>query len=156
MTKVLMIDAEKCSGCRLCELACAFNKEKRIVPILGRINVFQNYAWGLSVPVVCTQCEEAPCIKVCPTEALYRDPETNAVKVKEEKCIGCKLCVSACPQGGIVFVPEKKVVIKCDLCDGDPVCVKFCPTGAIKYEEPVKATLAKRREKAEKVWETLT
>ena len=58
--------------------------------------------------------------------------------------------------GGIVFVPEKKVVIKCDLCDGDPVCVKFCPTGAIKYEEPVKATLAKRREKAEKVWETLT
>ena len=70
MTKIINIDAEKCSGCRLCELSCAFNKEKRIIPILGRISVFQNYEEGLSVPVVCTQCEEAPCIKVCPAEAV--------------------------------------------------------------------------------------
>jgi Fe-S-cluster-containing hydrogenase component 2 len=149
--KTLTVDIEKCSGCRMCELVCAFNKEKRIVPHLGRVNVFFDWNKGLSMPVVCYHCIDAPCIKVCPTGALSRNKETNAVVVNEKICIGCRQCVNICPYGGVVFSSEKNKIIKCDLCDGYPVCVNFCPTGAIKFEEPEKYSVKKRRSVADRL-----
>lgn len=142
--KKIVIDAKKCSGCRYCELACVFNKEKTLQPSLSRITVFYNWEEGLSVPVMCYHCEDAPCIKVCPTEALSRD-DNDAVVVNHDKCIGCRLCTIACPFGAIVYSMEKNQILKCDLCNGDPVCVKFCPTGAVKYEEPDKLSVEKKR-----------
>jgi Fe-S-cluster-containing hydrogenase component 2 len=101
------------------------------------------------------QCEDAPCVNVCPTKALSRNFQSGAIVVSAEKCIGCKLCTTVCPYGAVVFEPSKKCVIKCDLCDGEPTCVKFCSTGALTYEEPSKSKMAKKREVAEKVIEFL-
>jgi Fe-S-cluster-containing hydrogenase component 2 len=88
-----------------------------------------------SVPVMCMQCEEAACLKVCPVGAFYQD-ENGAVVMCDDKCIVCKLCVSACPLGNISFSPINRKVFKCDLCSGDPKCAKFCSPGAIRYVDP--------------------
>jgi len=63
------------------------------------------------------------------------DELTGAVVIDEQKCIGCKACVTACPFGAILLTPEG-TLIKCDLCKGDPKCVKYCYFGAIKFVEP--------------------
>ena len=62
--------------------------------------------------------------------------ENNAVVMNSSKCIGCKLCMNACPLGNIGVNTEKKQMHKCDLCGGDPKCVKFCPSGALVFEDP--------------------
>lgn len=148
MNNVLSIDIEKCSGCRMCELVCAFNKEKRIVPHLARITVLQNYAAGLSTPIFCTQCDKAPCIEICPTKALTKDPVTGAVKVNEETCKGCRLCTTVCPVGAISFNSNNKKIYKCDLCDGNPLCAQFCPTGALMYTPALTVSINKRYNQA--------
>lgn len=153
--KYLNIDAAKCSGCRMCELACSVAKEKRIIPNQARVNVIADFGKGLSAPVVCMQCADAPCVNICPTKALSRDSNSGAVTVSAQRCIGCKLCTTVCPYGAIVFIPEKKCVIKCDLCGGDPACVRFCCTGALTYDEPSKSKIAKKREIAGKAIEIL-
>ncbi|MEW6556552.1 MAG: 4Fe-4S dicluster domain-containing protein [Elusimicrobiota bacterium] len=153
--KYLNIDVTKCSGCRMCELACSFIKEKKIVPNLARINVVADFGKGLSIPIVCMQCENAPCINICPTKALSKNFVTGAVIVSNKKCIGCKLCTTVCPYGAIVFIPEKKYVVKCDLCDGEPTCVKFCCTGALRYDESIKTKMLKKREVAERMIQIL-
>lgn len=154
--KYLNIDVAKCSGCRMCELACSVVKEKKIIPNLARLNVIADFAKGLSTPVVCMQCEDAPCLNVCPTKAISRNFSSGAVVVTVKRCIGCKLCTAVCHCGAIVFIPEKKCVVKCDLCDGEPTCVKFCCTGALRYDESIKLKMTKKREVAEKIIETLS
>jgi formate dehydrogenase iron-sulfur subunit len=82
-------------------------------------------------------CEDAGCIKICPSGALYRTAE-GAVAYDRDKCIGCKLCVTACPFDVPRYDAENKVT-KCHLCFDriaagmNPACVKTCPTGALKY-----------------------
>ncbi|MCX7715814.1 MAG: 4Fe-4S dicluster domain-containing protein, partial [Endomicrobia bacterium] len=146
--KKLIVDAKKCSGCRYCELVCVFNKEKTIQPSLSRITVFYNWDEGISVPVVCYHCDDAPCIKICPVGALSRD-SVDAVVVDYEKCIGCRMCTIACPFGAIVYSAEKNKILKCDLCSGTPLCVNFCPTKALEYAEPEKNAIEKRKSTAE-------
>jgi len=89
-------------------------------------------------------------MKVCPTGALYRDEATNGVLWSKEKCIGCKLCVSACPFGNINYDVASKRVLKCDLCEGDPACVTACPNGAIMYKEADSGVIARKALYAEK------
>jgi len=89
----------------------------------------------ISVPVMCMQCEEACCVKVCPVGAIEAD-ENGAAVMNSEKCIVCKMCMSACPLGNISFSPVAKKMFKCDLCGGDPKCAKFCPSGAIAFVDP--------------------
>jgi len=69
----------------------------------------------------------------CPEKAIVRDSQTGAVKILQDKCIGCKICISACPFGIIVVDPKTREVKKCDLCDGNPACTKVCPTSAIVF-----------------------
>ncbi len=144
---VVLINPDKCVGCRSCEIACAIEhsktrdiyravrEEPRPVP---RIRVVYVWSSGLPAPVNCRHCEDAPCIQVCPTRALYRDDYGN-VLVDHEKCILCLECSIACPFG----VPEidlaSRVLVKCDMClervrRGElPACVEACPTGALVY-----------------------
>jgi Fe-S-cluster-containing hydrogenase component 2 len=74
-------------------------------------------------------------LKVCPVSAISRD-DKGAVVMNPEKCIVCKMCMSACPLGNISFSPAKKRVFKCDLCGGEPQCAEFCPSGAITFVDP--------------------
>lgn len=91
------------------------------------------------MPTMCQQCENAPCVNVCPTGASYRDPETNVVLVDKEKCIGCKYCMMACPYGVRAWNEEQKCVEKCTLCNHltakgeEPACVKSCPSSCRYY-----------------------
>lgn len=131
MTSLLVRYPEKCIGCGLCEHACSFNYEKEFNPSLSRIKVERNESRGFFTPVFCTQCEYAPCAKVCPTDALVKNSKTGVVEWYKDKCIGCDLCIPACPFGAIMFVNGE--VIKCDLCNGEPECVKICPADALRF-----------------------
>ena len=130
--KVLAVDLNLCTGCRSCELRCAFKHQLECNPSNSRMRVVRFDLVGLSVPLACFQCNEAICQEVCPTRAIQRDEKTDALVLKEEKCIGCRACTMACPFSALQVMPNRKVV-KCDLCEGDPYCVKYCETGAIQY-----------------------
>lgn len=150
MAKILMISPEKCTGCRTCELACSFQHTQEFNPERSRIKVLTWENAGFSIPMMCQQCDDAPCVRVCPVNAIYRSEETGAMIVNNEKCIRCKLCVQACPFGNNTYDAVSHSIIKCDLCGGDPQCAKFCPSGALSYCENSAGNLVKRKATAEK------
>ena len=75
MAKVLMIDYEKCTGCRICEQVCSVKHEGVSNPARSRIKIVKWESEGRYVPVGCQQCESAPCMAICPVQALFRDEE---------------------------------------------------------------------------------
>jgi carbon-monoxide dehydrogenase iron sulfur subunit len=115
----------KCSGCRLCEIACSMKHEGRMWPEASRVRVFMLVP-GAEVPHLCTQCSDYPCVKSCPEGALSVDDETGAVIVEDEKCTSCGACIRACPGEIPHLHPEGDRVVICDLCGGDPECAKVC------------------------------
>ena len=162
MTKVakyvLTVDVEKCDGCRQCEMICSLvHTDGLISPAKARVNVMKKETMGVDIPMVCRHCEEPPCADVCPMNAIIRDEETGAVLIVEDKCIGCRECILACPFGAIKFDIERSKPIKCDLCidrvkAGElPACVEWCQWGKIRYE---RADLMER-EKRQKAMEKL-
>jgi len=147
---VLTMDADQCDGCRLCEMMCSLVKTGgTISPVKARVRVVKIETLGIDVPMICYHCEDPPCKAVCPTAAIYRSGETDAVLVEESRCIGCRECMVACPFGAILFDESKGVVAKCDLCDGNPACVKICeqahPPGVIHYIRSDMSEKDKRR-----------
>jgi Fe-S-cluster-containing hydrogenase component 2 len=133
MRKALLIKPEKCTGCRQCEMACSFEKERVFNPARSRIRVFDIHSQARFVPYTCTQCAEAWCLNACPVEAIAVDGSTDAKVVHDGACVGCKVCTIACPFGTINYNAATGKVAKCDLCGGDPACARSCPTGAITF-----------------------
>jgi Fe-S-cluster-containing dehydrogenase component len=88
---------------------------------------------------------------VCPAGAISRSEATGALEIDQERCVGCKMCLMACPFGAPVVLPATGKMTKCDLCQGDPECVKFCPEGALEYAEADRAAADKRRAVARKL-----
>ncbi|MFW9800174.1 MAG: 4Fe-4S dicluster domain-containing protein, partial [Candidatus Thorarchaeota archaeon] len=131
MKDILAIDANTCTGCRNCELACSVIHTQTFNPARSRIRILKDENQSLIVPMVCLQCQDALCESACPTGAIVEN-EKGTLFVREENCIGCSNCVIACVYGGIEIDPLTMKAIKCDLCDGDPACVKACDYGAIK------------------------
>lgn len=147
MNQFIIADGSQCIGCRTCEIACATAHSG------GAAVTTQNFAPRLKVvktssvttPVLCRQCENAPCANACPTGAIrYLD---NSVQVLQSLCVGCKSCVLACPYGMISVsaapmaatatrpAAYRATALKCDICSGrdqGPACVEACPTGALK------------------------
>lgn len=138
-----MVDLERCLACRSCELACAkahagFDDIVEAVlsgaALVPRVRVIA--AEGYAVPVQCQHCEDAPCAAVCPSGALYRDPQDGSVHAEPAKCIGCKACIIVCPFGAARYDRRSGAVIRCDLCEDiieegeEPTCVSACPTHA--------------------------
>ena len=159
----MAIDTRRCVGCNACTTAC---KMANNVPA----GVFWTRALtdGGDAPdtpagtfpkvtmsyltVGCQHCENPACVKVCPVGATYRDPETGVVRQDYDKCIGCRMCMSACPYTGVrsfnweepqyaigqpmgsLDIPQhqKQVVEKCTMCwhrlakGEEPMCVKTC------------------------------
>lgn len=135
MKKRLKIFPEKCIGCRSCEIACSFEKEGQFKPSHSRIRLLISEEDGMRFLTACFQCDEAPCVKSCPVEAITKEEETGLVRVSQDICTGCGECISTCPFGGLFFDDEEGKAKKCDLCEGEPACIDFCPTGAIQYGE---------------------
>ena len=155
MNKMLMVDYSKCTGCRLCEVVCSIKKNGAVNPTRARITVIKWEPICVETPMLCQQCDSAPCIAVCPVKALARDEEIGRVTIDYDLCIGCKFCVAACPFGAMGVDPVARKVIKCDLCDGDPTCVKFCETKALQYVDASTVNITKMREAAGKLSELL-
>ncbi len=149
--KVLKIDYEKCTGCRLCELVCAVKHDQVSNPARSRIRVVKWEAEGIYIPMACQQCEDAPCVNACPAKALTRNQEMGRVELDYDICIGCRTCVSVCPFGAMHFVPADRKVIKCDLCGGEPQCVRFCDVQAIQFVDEGEINREKGRAAAKRL-----
>ena len=153
MAKIINVDPSKCTGCRLCELTCSVKNESIANPYLARIHVVKWEFECFEIPMVCRQCDNPYCASVCPVGAIYRDEGTLAMMVDYDRCVGCRMCVLACPFGGMKYDARGKKVMKCNLCGGDPTCVKFCDTGAIEYIDADKIDLKNQREYAARGYE---
>ncbi len=158
MGKVIMINIEKCLGCKSCELACALvhSKSKVLEEAIAESprpqrRVTVEAAGEFAVPLQCRHCDDAPCIAVCPTAAIYRQEPDGPVLIEQDRCIGCKFCLVVCPFGVIDVSSDGKAMVKCDLCiertkaGQEPACVEACPTGALKLVDEKELAASKRR-----------
>lgn len=147
MTHFILADADACIGCRTCEVACALEHSTESSPFAPRLTVLRLDT--LSVPAMCHQCDNAPCVAACPVGALGIGSER--VEANSSACIGCQSCVVACPFGAISIGAAAEIV-KCDLCYGrerGPACVDVCPTSALrKITENELRSLQQQRQRA--------
>lgn len=135
-----VIDNRKCIGCHACTTAC---KAEHEVPV-GVNRTWVKQVEKGSFPdtrrlfsvMRCNHCTNAPCVSICPTNALnYRDD--GIVDFDADRCIGCKSCMQACPYDALYIDPETKTAAKCNYCANrvdvglEPACVNVCPEHAI-------------------------
>ncbi|MHA2364519.1 MAG: 4Fe-4S dicluster domain-containing protein [Candidatus Hodarchaeales archaeon] len=154
MQKILFVNPEKCTGCRICETTCSLHNDKVCNPVRARIHVMKWENAGVYIPMICQQCETPICETVCPMNAIQKEDNTGALLIDYNLCVGCKLCVMFCPFGG-VGIDKLGKIIKCNLCDGDPICVKNCEPEALQYIEANTINLRKKRVAAEKYSELM-
>jgi Fe-S-cluster-containing dehydrogenase component/formate-dependent nitrite reductase membrane component NrfD len=135
-----VIDHDRCIGCHACSVAC---KQENGVP-LGSFRTWVKYVEKGTFPEVrrhfavlrCNQCENPPCVAICPTSAMYRRPD-GIVDFDSEQCIGCKGCIQACPYDAIYIDPDSQTAAKCHFCAHrvekglEPACVTACPERAL-------------------------
>ena len=135
-----VIDQRKCIGCHACTVAC---KEENQVP-LGVNRTWVKYIEKGTFPdtrryfsvLRCNHCDNAPCVTICPTVALYRRPD-GIVDFDGDRCIGCKSCMQACPYDALYIDPVTQTAAKCHYCAHrvevglEPACVIVCPVQAI-------------------------
>jgi anaerobic carbon-monoxide dehydrogenase iron sulfur subunit len=145
MEYIILLDPGKCVGCRQCSLSCSFIKEGSFSLGKARNTVLWVHQAEMFVPMRCQQCEEPPCMDVCPMDALARNEETGAIVIEQDRCIGCKMCMVVCPYGAITWDADSHSMIKCDLCEGDPECVKHCLYGALTWMPADEAAMVRRQ-----------
>jgi anaerobic carbon-monoxide dehydrogenase iron sulfur subunit len=130
---VLAVYPQRCTGCRICEQFCSLKHHGAVNPAKSRITIHRIHEKLMSVPVACSQCVKAPCISVCPEQAITRHAETGGLVLDEDKCIGCRLCLESCIRGCIKMNGDTGMPLLCDLCDGEPQCAAHCPENAIMF-----------------------
>ena len=163
MTRLaIAINKERCSGCQTCALSCKMQNNvpdgmlwNRVITegcdvIDGAQGTYPNLTRSY-LPIACQHCDNAACQRVCPTGATYKD-DKGRVEIEYDKCIGCRMCMAACPYNARVFnwsepsreagfnygdadvpVRPKGVAEKCTLCKErtdrgqEPMCAQNCP-----------------------------
>ncbi|MFH0994733.1 MAG: 4Fe-4S dicluster domain-containing protein [Pseudomonadota bacterium] len=148
MFKFLTVNSDKCTGCRLCEQVCSVMHEGVSNPAKSRIQIVKWEEEGLYIPMICQQCEDAPCKNVCPVGAISRDKDFGFLSVNHDVCIGCRSCVNICPFGAMNYNMTARKVFKCDLCGGNPQCVRFCDEKAVDFITADVVSAKKKRESA--------
>ena len=154
MQKALIVDPEKCTGCRICEMYCSLHKTDTCNPARARVSVIKWEEQNIIIPVMCQHCQEPLCALVCPVNAIKKNPETGLVATDSDLCVHCHMCIVACPFGGPSLDPIEGKVVRCDLCqseEGGPVCAQVCPTEAIKFVRADRVGLMKKREAMKKL-----
>jgi Fe-S-cluster-containing dehydrogenase component/formate-dependent nitrite reductase membrane component NrfD len=135
-----LIDQDSCIGCHACTVAC---KAEHDVP-LGVNRTWVKYIEKGTFPdtrrhfsvLRCNHCEDAPCITICPTGALFARGD-GIVDFDDSRCIGCKACMNACPYDALYIDPVTSTAKKCNYCAHrvevglEPSCVVVCPTQSI-------------------------
>ncbi len=146
----LMIDLERCTGCKSCEAACKQTNALGPNSYRNRVMWFDEQHNDNSqvssarldfLTVTCQQCERPACLRACPVypKAISKDPVTGVVEINENRCTGCGECALSCPYGAIGYNAEQHHAVKCDLCserrarDLGPACAHVCPTRAISF-----------------------
>lgn len=162
------IDISACIGCGRCVEACKIENDVPREPFFfrtwveryrvlnggetivdspnGAMESFKSEAReeeiirSFFVPKLCNQCDNPPCVQVCPVGATFRSPD-GVVLVDSEYCIGCRYCIQACPYGARFLHPETRTAEKCNFCYHRivkglvPACVEACPTQARVFGE---------------------
>lgn len=124
------VNRELCDGCLDCEHSCQSLHSSSRIKILEYDSSFY--------PIICQQCEDAPCAKICPTEAM------SQTDVDHDKCIGCGLCSMVCPFGAITITNTAEKCNRCADREEGPACIKACSKRAISLINPEKLKVAKQ------------
>jgi Fe-S-cluster-containing dehydrogenase component len=160
MQLTIVTDLNKCVGCKSCQVSCkqhntggSFGPVPDHDPFADPDGMWWNRIVGMEggvypdadvlyLPKACMHCYDAPCVPVCPTGASLKREDNGVVLVDYDSCIGCQLCMWACPYGVREFDEHEGVVKKCTLCidriedeslppeERVPACVQSCPTHA--------------------------
>ena len=137
----IQCDEKLCTGCLACVTACldqhySETDADAISPRLYEKRKSKHSDMMCYKTFSCHHCESAPCVKACPTKALYKD-ENGFVAVRQKACIRCHACEKACPFD-IPRFDKRDRIVKCDGCTTrvscglEPACVRVCPNGALK------------------------
>jgi len=152
--KKLTVRAERCTGCKRCEIACieehsgakSYGTSVKETPA-PKTRIFVEPVGNRPLPLVCRHCQDALCVSACMAGCMQKDPVTGVVTNTghEQKCVGCWMCVMACPYGVINMSLDSAgtaqavfaQAVKCDLCPkrGTPACVEACPNEVLGVEE---------------------
>ena len=150
--KRIIVDQDKCDGCKNCSIACMNAHRVSSGPKKGtfydldlldpkneaRHTITTNGKGGY-IPVFCRHCSVPDCVGACMSGALKKDPVSGHIQYDEKRCGTCFMCVMSCPYGNVKPDKESRTkILKCDFCKDDneePNCVKKCPKKAIHVEE---------------------
>lgn len=145
------VEQGHCVGCKTCQIACKDKNDLEVGQLFRKVHEFADggfqqdggavthnvRAYWLSLS--CNHCQDAPCVKNCPTGAMQKRPEDGIVFIDQERCIGCRYCVMSCPYGAPQYNPKKGKTGKCDFCKDllaagkQPACVASCPLRALGF-----------------------
>lgn len=160
MAKAMLVDVTRCIGCRACQVACkswnqregietentgSYENPPDLAPNSWTRIKFVEEGSGDSLKwhfrrVMCQHCTRAACEHVCPPKAISHQEKT-AVVIDQDKCTGCKYCITACPFNVPRYNADTNTAMKCTLCidrisNGlEPACSKVCPTEAVQWDE---------------------
>lgn len=144
-TYALYHDDQKCISCRSCQVQCKINKGLGIGPKpnqiveVGPVNAGEKPK-AHYVFLSCFHCEDPWCVPACPNKAIQKRAEDGIVFIDQNRCVGCRSCIMACPWSAPQWDAVKGKAVKCDFCidrlqEGHkPACVTACPAGCLHFD----------------------